>query len=77
MKTDEQNFAIFQAKNSRHILKFLVGLSWAFQSVAARVSRGTDVIKKLILITPSNGVMMICKCFSSKFSLIVVGLPEN
>lgn len=45
MKTDEQNFAILEDNNSRCILKFSIGLVWAFQSVATRVKRGTDVIK--------------------------------
>ena len=44
MKTDEKNFAKFQAKNSRHVMKFSVGLTCDFQHVIARVNRGTDVI---------------------------------
>lgn len=71
MKTDEQNFAVLQAKNSRRILKFSVGLVWAFQSVATRVKRGIDVIKNSHYTL--KGVMMICKCYASKFSLLVVG----
>ena len=67
MKTDEQTFAKLQAKNSRHVLKFSVGLTWDFQHVITRVNRGTDVILKNQFSHTLKYVVMTCKFFSSIF----------